>query len=190
VVHLVSTLSVESPCVCVQLVVTAIISRWMAGPKPLTAYLWTIPARCVGIAAYIALFYFTPALVSTPGDTSMLLATFLVITVLYRLPCQINFSAQMAFFAKVADPAIGGTYMTLLNTLSNLGSMIASQVALRSIDGIGKVIPTEETIDGFVLVSAVSVVYGLMWTLYFRRILLRLEAAPLSQWSLARVSSE
>lgn len=27
----------------------------------------------------------------------------------------------MAFFAQVSDPAIGGTYMTLLNTLSNLG---------------------------------------------------------------------
>lgn len=160
----------------------------MAGPKPLTAYLWTIPARCVGIAAYIALFYFSPALLAASGDTTALLATFFVITVLYRLPCQINFSAQMAFFAKVSDPAIGGTYMTLLNTLSNLGSMVASQVALRSIDGIGKVIPTEETVDGFVLVSAASVVYGVLWTLYFRHVLLKLEAAPLSQWSLSRVS--
>lgn len=27
----------------------------------------------------------------------------------------------MAFFAKISDPTIGGTYMTLLNTVSNLG---------------------------------------------------------------------
>jgi PAT family acetyl-CoA transporter-like MFS transporter 1 len=27
----------------------------------------------------------------------------------------------MAFHAKISDPAIGGTYMTLLNTLANLG---------------------------------------------------------------------
>jgi len=27
----------------------------------------------------------------------------------------------MAFHAKVSDPIIGGTYMTLLNTVSNLG---------------------------------------------------------------------
>lgn len=27
----------------------------------------------------------------------------------------------MAFFAKVSDPVIGGTYMTLLNTITNLG---------------------------------------------------------------------
>lgn len=28
----------------------------------------------------------------------------------------------MAFFAKVSDTRIGGTYMTLLNTLANLGN--------------------------------------------------------------------
>jgi len=31
------------------------------------------------------------------------------------------FVSQMAFHAKISDPAIGGTYMTLLNTLANLG---------------------------------------------------------------------
>ena len=31
------------------------------------------------------------------------------------------FVSQMAFFAKISDPKIGGTYMTLLNTLSNIG---------------------------------------------------------------------
>jgi hypothetical protein len=29
----------------------------------------------------------------------------------------------MAFAARVADPAVGGTYMTFINTLSNLGNM-------------------------------------------------------------------
>jgi len=31
------------------------------------------------------------------------------------------FVPTMAFFAKVSDPLIGGTYMTLLNTVCNLG---------------------------------------------------------------------
>lgn len=29
--------------------------------------------------------------------------------------------ADMSFFAKISDPLIGGTYMTLMNTISNLG---------------------------------------------------------------------
>ena len=31
------------------------------------------------------------------------------------------FVSQMAFYAQISDKSIGGTYMTFLNTLSNLG---------------------------------------------------------------------
>jgi len=34
------------------------------------------------------------------------------------------FVPLMAFYAKVSDPVIGGTYMTLLNTISNLGMSV------------------------------------------------------------------
>lgn len=42
--------------------------------------------------------------------------------------------AIMAFNAKVSDPLIGGTYMTLLNTVSNLGGNWPSAVALWLVD--------------------------------------------------------
>lgn len=42
--------------------------------------------------------------------------------------------AIMAFNAKVSDPLIGGTYMTLLNTVSNLGGNWPSTVALWLVD--------------------------------------------------------
>ena len=35
-----------------------------------------------------------------------------------------QFNAQMSFFAKRVDPAIGGSYMTLLNTAANLGELM------------------------------------------------------------------
>ena len=41
--------------------------------------------------------------------------------VCFQVSLYCMFSGQMAFYAKVSDPAIGGTYMTLLNTMSNLG---------------------------------------------------------------------
>ena len=34
------------------------------------------------------------------------------------------FVSIMAFFAQVSDPAVGGTYMTLLNTITNLGGKV------------------------------------------------------------------
>lgn len=44
------------------------------------------------------------------------------------------FVSIMAFFAKVSDPVIGGTYMTLLNTLSNLGGNWPATLMLWFVD--------------------------------------------------------
>ena len=40
----------------------------------------------------------------------------------------------MAFFARISDPAIGGTYMTFLNTLTNLGNMWPNSFTLWFVD--------------------------------------------------------
>lgn len=49
---------------------------------------------------------------------------------LHRAFVYAMFVAEMAFFARVSDPAVGGTYMTLLNTLANLGSMWSATFTL------------------------------------------------------------
>jgi PAT family acetyl-CoA transporter-like MFS transporter 1 len=42
----------------------------------------------------------------------------------------LQFNAQMTFFASRVDPAIGGSYMTLLNTAANLGGTWPSSVVM------------------------------------------------------------
>jgi len=42
-------------------------------------------------------------------------------TALQAIVNSLQFNAQMTFFAHRVDPAIGGSYMTLLNTAANLG---------------------------------------------------------------------
>ena len=44
------------------------------------------------------------------------------------------FVAIMAFFARISDPAVGGTYMTMLNTLTNLGGNWPATLALWAVD--------------------------------------------------------
>ena len=46
------------------------------------------------------------------------------------------FVSVMAFFAKVSDPAVGGTYMTLLMTLQNLGGMWCNSFVLWFVDQV------------------------------------------------------
>jgi MFS transporter, PAT family, solute carrier family 33 (acetyl-CoA transportor), member 1 len=47
---------------------------------------------------------------------------FSAIMIFNEIASNIIFNSQMSFFSKIADPSIGGTYMTLLNTLANLGT--------------------------------------------------------------------
>ena len=72
--------------------------------------------------------------------------------------------------------------MTMLNTLSNLGGQLASQVALRSIDHIGSFIPSSDAVDGFVIVAGISLPIGLAWLVFAGKYAKRLEAAPASEW--------
>lgn len=44
------------------------------------------------------------------------------------------FVSIMAFFARVSDPAIGGTYMTMLNTTTNLGGNWSGTLILWLVD--------------------------------------------------------
>lgn len=42
--------------------------------------------------------------------------------------------ATIAFFSRISDSRFGGTYMTLMNTLANLGHAWSSSVAIGMID--------------------------------------------------------
>lgn len=44
------------------------------------------------------------------------------------------FVSIMAFFAKISDSSVGGTYMTLLNTVTNLGGNWPAILALYFVD--------------------------------------------------------
>uniref|UniRef100_A0A8D1V9Y0 Solute carrier family 33 member 1 n=1 Tax=Sus scrofa TaxID=9823 RepID=A0A8D1V9Y0_PIG len=60
--------------------------------------------------------------------------TFCLLILTAKVTLYSMYVSIMAFNAKVSDPLIGGTYMTLLNTVSNLGGNWPSTVALWLVD--------------------------------------------------------
>lgn len=46
------------------------------------------------------------------------------------------FVAAVAFHTKISDPSIGGTYMTLINTITNIGGSWPRTAALAVVDSI------------------------------------------------------
>ena len=55
---------------------------------------------------------------------------------LHRVTLYGMFLGGVAFNARISDPVVGGTYMTLLNTFSNLGDMWPSSLSLWAVDQI------------------------------------------------------
>ncbi len=114
------------------------------------------------------------------------------------------FVSQMAFFAKVSDPKIGGTYMTLLNTLANLGSSWMSTTVLYAGDYLqwkkcsihdGQCVTKADEqkcealggacrayIDAYYIEVTICTILGVLWLIWKYRTLLRLQNLPMSAW--------
>ncbi|XAO27293.1 hypothetical protein I312_106138 [Cryptococcus bacillisporus CA1280] len=69
---------------------------------------------------------------SSVGTTYFLLV--IATTLFSSLTSTVQFVGICAFHTQIADPLIGGTYMTLLNTVSNLGGTWPKPLILRAVD--------------------------------------------------------
>lgn len=102
----------------------------------LSSFRALISLSAVVIVYYVDYFRITPVetlshLKNATTTASSFSTSFYIILVtqfiVYAVFAHTMFVCQMAFHARVADPSIGGTYMTLLNTAANLGELFSSR---------------------------------------------------------------
>ncbi|XP_061861505.1 acetyl-coenzyme A transporter 1 isoform X2 [Colius striatus] len=143
---------------------------------------------------------------SRPSATEHILQSHALQITLYSM-----YVAIMAFNAKVSDPLIGGTYMTLLNTVSNLGGNWPSTVALWLVDPLtvkecagaqghacGTALAAElctkaggscvTTLDGYYVESIVCVILGFGWWFLLGPKLKKLQDEGQSSWKCKRTN--
>ena len=130
------------PLIPLEIILPFVISRYTTGAKPLSLFVKSHPFRylfyfeifsCIRFSPHpnrlliglvMALFvYLTPSFQNY--DKTFPWYFYALAVALYsvhQIAVYNMFVSQMAFFAQVSDPKIGGTYMTLLNTLGNLGN--------------------------------------------------------------------
>ncbi|XP_001950715.1 acetyl-coenzyme A transporter 1 [Acyrthosiphon pisum] len=120
----------------VNFILPFIIGKYTSGPKPMSVYLKVIPIRLLLNIGFVVQIYYTPKLITLDGvNTSIYYYPLLVCLLsIEQILSHTMFVAVIAFFARISDPRFGCTYMTLLNTLANLGFMWTSTVALGMID--------------------------------------------------------
>ena len=98
-------------------------------------------------------------------------------------------------FPLASDPRYGGTYMTLLNTIANLGGNWPSTLALWFVEDLDWTPPRWlcgapagdacPVIDGYYVESVVCVVLGFLWLKLNRARVLRLQNLDLDAWKIA-----
>ena len=205
------------PLIPLQIVLPWIISKYTTGPRPMDVFLKAFPCRLFMGLVFAGIVYVTPQFKLDDGTFPLhyyLLVVF--IYALHQVAFYSMFVAIMAFFARISDPAVGGTYMTLLNTLTNLGGNWPATLALWSVDqltfkrcdftkpsnitdgnlcdGATQVKECEDNggkcsteVDGYYIESIVAVIFGLVWLIIWGwRVVNRLQNAQEKDWRVVK----
>ncbi|KAF9015444.1 acetyl-coenzyme A transporter 1 [Cyathus striatus] len=105
-------------------------AKWSRGDRPLRPWIYAFWPR-IGLALVATLIvYWFP----TPPISTGFFVFLIIHTVLSSFASTVQFVGISAFHTRVSDPLIGGTYMTLLNTFTNMGGTWPKWFVLKGVD--------------------------------------------------------
>ncbi|KIO02317.1 hypothetical protein M404DRAFT_16043 [Pisolithus tinctorius Marx 270] len=105
-------------------------AKWASGSQPLRPWIWAFGPRLAFALLSTLIVYWFP----TPPLSYSFLVFLVIHTVLQGFASTIQFVGISAFHTRISDPLIGGTYMTLLNTFTNLGGTWPKYFVLKGVD--------------------------------------------------------
>jgi len=189
-----------------------IFGGWLAGrlsrgPEPLKPWIYAYWPRLTLTLVATLLVYWFP----TPPISNGFFLLLIIQTVAQSFAGTIQFGGISAFHTRISDPIVGGTYMTLLNTFTNLGGTWPRYFVLKGVDffsiatcQIGQDLSVEATEcvsehgkaacselggecfterDGYYIVSAICLVLGFLSVIFYMiPTAKRLQAVPVSKW--------
>jgi len=185
-----------------------IISKYTSGPDPLGLFMLGVLPRCLVGALYMFVVYSTGQAMAPAGSEVPRWLYLLILgsAILHEFSANLMFVSQMSFFNKVSDPRIGGTYMTLLNTIANLGSKWPISIVMFLIDpmttkGCTKLLlrntcadsaemeackgaggKCETVRDGYFTISLISIAVAITWFALIQKRVHRLRALSSDKW--------
>lgn len=195
------------PLVPLQIILPILVSKWSSSQRPMDLYIKVFPYRlCFNLVA--AFFVYITPLVLIGGDIpAYYYIMLLFILSLHQVTMTAMFVQSMAFYAVISDPSAGGTYMTLLNTLSNLGGTWTTTVTLWLVDPLTRkycssvadndcsestlVAACESAkgkcmthLDGYYLEIIFCTLFGFIWFKWGRNAIRYLQTRPLEEWAI------
>jgi len=189
-----------------------IAAKWSRGDRPLRPWLYAFWLRFF--------FAFTAALIVYYFPKQPIPLAFFVLmiahTVLSSFASTVQFVGISAFHTRISDPLIGGTYMTLLATFTNLGGTWPKWFVLKGVDLFTQAtckvphalvdIKASECVsergkrackdiggiclierDGYYVVTGICLAFGLIvLTAFIIPTARKLQALPISVWRIRR----
>ena len=161
--------------------------KWASKTQPLRPWLMAAYAR-------LALACVTIYLVSQVDRvTTFNYLAVILAAVATSFTSTVMFVSSGAFFSSICDDTVGGTYMTLLNTVSNLGGTWPQYFILDSVDHLTVKKCTTKTmdcadgefltvVDGFYVISALTLCIAFVLFVYIRKIVNGLERISVDKW--------
>ncbi|KAF9243913.1 acetyl-coenzyme A transporter 1-domain-containing protein [Melanogaster broomeanus] len=129
-------------------------AKWSSGDKPLRPWLWAFWPRLAFALITTLVVYWFP----TPPLSYGFFIYLVIHTVLQGFASTIQFVGISAFHTRISDPLIGGTYMTLLNTFTNLGGTWPKFFVLKGVDFFSEAYCIVKDADTELLVKAAECV--------------------------------
>ncbi|RPD58451.1 MFS general substrate transporter [Lentinus tigrinus ALCF2SS1-6] len=104
--------------------------KWARGDRPLRAWIYAFwPRLILTLVATLVVYYFPAPPISTGFFVGLV-----ILTIFQSFASTIQFGGMSAFHTRISDPVVGGTYMTLLNTFTNLGGTWPRYFVLKGVD--------------------------------------------------------
>ena len=112
------------PLAPLQIIMPLLISRYTNGPRPFDFFIKAVPLRLIMSLVVAGWVFITP---NFKDENNVYPFYYYILCLLINMVHTVfsysMFVSQMSFYAQISDKSIGGTYMTFLNTLSNLGKI-------------------------------------------------------------------
>ncbi|XP_025406915.1 acetyl-coenzyme A transporter 1-like isoform X2 [Sipha flava] len=121
----------------IKIIVPLVVAKYTSGPKPMNVYLKATFIKLFWNLAFIVLIYYTPSIIQINNEVNIPKYYYVILLFIFAIQEILSYTifiASLAFFSRISDTRFGGTYMTLLNTLSNLGGIWSSIVMLKMVD--------------------------------------------------------
>ncbi|CCI49234.1 hypothetical protein ABG067_000630 [Albugo candida] len=117
------------------IIIPIFLGKLIDPQKPLNLFMWGYQLRLGVGLLYALIVYLTPRIMAQHEGVHYYYYLFILVCgAMHEVAANMMFVPQMNFFARISDPSIGGTYMTFLNTISNLGSKWPNSLSLAFVD--------------------------------------------------------